>query len=167
MMLRVLVIDDEKNIRATLSMCLEGIGCQVTAVPSGEAALTALGRQMFDLAFLDLRLGERNGLELLSQLLAESPHLAVVVITAYATFDTAVEAIKRGAKDYLPKPFTPAQIQRVIDAARERQALERRLMELEDRLANAAPEVTLEAASAPMRAVLEMIARAAAHDVPV
>ena len=130
MTLRVLVIDDEKNIRATLSMCLEGIGCQVTAVSSGEAALAALGRQAFDLAFLDLRLGERNGLELLSQLLAESPHLAVVVITAYATFDTAVEAIKRGAKDYLPKPFTPAQIRHVVEQLAEQRELTRRVLDL-------------------------------------
>jgi NtrC-family two-component system response regulator AlgB len=104
MALRVLIIDDEKNIRATLSVCLEGMGCQVTAVSSAEAALAALGRQVFDLAFLDLRLGDMNGLDLLPKLLAESPDLAVVVITAYATVDTAVEAIKGGAKDYLPAP---------------------------------------------------------------
>src|SRR5882672_10899170 len=84
----VLVIDDEKNFRVTLAMCLESMGGKVTAVSSTEAALAALGRQAFDLAFLDLRLGETNGLDLLPQLLAESPDLAVVVITAYATFDT-------------------------------------------------------------------------------
>src|SRR5437764_12113998 len=157
MMLRVLVIDDEKNIRATLSMCLEGIGCQVTAVPSGEAALAALGRQAFDLAFLDLRLGERNGLELLSQLLAESPQLAVVVITAYATFDTAVEAIKRGAKDYLPKPFTPAQVRHVLEQSEERRGLHRKVQQLQGLLADAAPEVDFSGASAPMRAVIEVL----------
>src|SRR5262245_48677492 len=112
--LRVLIIDDEKNIRTTLSMCLEGMGCQVTAVPSGPAAFVAVGRQVFDLAFLDLRLGETSGLDLIPQLLADNPGLAIVVITAYATFDTAVEAIRRGAQDYLPKPFTAAQIDHVV-----------------------------------------------------
>ena len=65
----ILVIDDEKNIRATLALCLEGMGCKVTAVPSAPAALAALSRQAFDLAFLDLRLGETNGLDVLPQLL--------------------------------------------------------------------------------------------------
>jgi NtrC-family two-component system response regulator AlgB len=61
----VLVIDDEKNIRATLSLCLEQMGCQVTAVSSQEGALTALAQQPYELAFLDLRLGESNGLDLI------------------------------------------------------------------------------------------------------
>ena len=131
MPLCVLVIDDEKNIRTTLSTCLEGIGCQVTGVSSGQAAIAALGRQTFDLAFVDLRLGEMNGLELLPQLLAESPNLAIVIITAYATFDTAVEAMKRGAKDYLPKPFTPAQIRHVVEQLAERRELAHRALDLE------------------------------------
>ncbi len=157
--MRVLIVDDERNIRKTLSVCLQGFGCQVTESGSSASALEALARSAYDVAFVDLRLGSEDGLELLPKLLAERPGLDVVMITAYATFDTAVEAIKRGARDYLPKPFTPAQIQRVIEAARERREMERRLIDLETRLADAAPEVTMEAASAPMRA--------AAHDVPV
>lgn len=164
MPLRVLIIDDEKNIRTTLLTCLEGIGCQVTAVSSGQAALAALGRQAFDLAFVDLRLSEMNGLELLPQLLAESPNLAVVVITAYATFDTAVEAIKRGAQDYLPKPFTPAQIRHVVEQLAERRELTRRVLDLEGQLQEVVPEVDLETDSPPMRAVFDMIMRAAKSD---
>src|SRR5215510_2457036 len=94
--LRVLVIDDEKNIRATLSICLEQIGCQVTAVSTVASALTALAQQTYDLAFVDLRLGESSGLDLIPKLFAEAPNLLVVVITAYATIDSAVEAIKHG-----------------------------------------------------------------------
>src|SRR5918995_7123748 len=105
--LRVLVIDDEKNIRTTLSLCLEQMGCTVTAVPGPDPALAALRQQPYELAFLDLRLGESNGLDLIPKLLAIDPGLLLIVITAYATIDTAVEAIKRGATDYLPKPFTP------------------------------------------------------------
>lgn len=165
--LRVLVIDDEKNIRVTLSMCLEGMGCQVTAVSSAEAALAALSRQTFDLAFLDLRLGEMNGLDLLPKLLAESPDLGVVVITAYATFDTAVEAIKRGAKDYLPKPFTPVQIRHVVEQLTERRELTRRVLDLEEQLRESVPEVDLETDSPKMRAVLDIILRAARSEAPV
>src|SRR4051794_2077362 len=93
--LNVLVIDDEKNIRTTLSVCLEGFGCKVVAVPSRQAALAAVAAHSFDMAFLDLRLAQESGMDVLPELLAAKPGLAVVVITAYATFETAVEAIRR------------------------------------------------------------------------
>jgi NtrC-family two-component system response regulator AlgB len=111
---RVLVVDDERNIRATLTVCLESLGCTVTTAGSGEAALAAVARAPFDVCFLDVRLGDEDGLALLPRLLAERPELAVVVITAYAACDTAAEAIRRGAVDYLPKPFEPAQIRHVL-----------------------------------------------------
>ena len=106
----ILIVDDEKNIRRTLAVCLEGLGCAVGEAISPSAAIDALGRAPYDMAFVDLRLGGESGLDLLPKLLAERPGLEVVVITAYATFDTAVEAIRRGARDYLPKPFTPVQV---------------------------------------------------------
>jgi NtrC-family two-component system response regulator AlgB len=165
--LRVLVIDDEKNIRITLALCLEGLGCRVTQASSGEGALEALRHEPFDLAFCDLRLGHENGLELLPRLLAERPMLDVVVITAYATIGTAVEAMRRGAKDYLPKPFNPADIGHLVERARERRSLERRLSDLEMRLEEAAPDAVLETASPRMQAVLDVVGRAASHDVSV
>jgi NtrC-family two-component system response regulator AlgB len=165
--LRVLVVDDERNIRKTLAVCLEGLGCAVTECGSAAAAIDSLARLPHDLAFVDLRLGRESGLDLLGSLLAERPSLEVIIITAYATIDTAVEAIRRGARDYLAKPFTPAQIQRAVEQARSRIELSQRVSELEEELAGAAPEVTLSMPSAAMRAVLEIISRSAAHDVPV
>jgi NtrC-family two-component system response regulator AlgB len=165
--LRVLVIDDERNIRQALGMCLEGFGCKVEQVATGAAALDALRREPFDLAFCDLKLASESGLDLLPRLLGERPGLDVVIITAYATVDTAVEAMRRGAKDYLPKPFTPPQIRHLVDRARERRALSRRLGDLQARLEEAAPEARLETASPRMQAVLEIVARAATHDVAV
>ena len=132
--LHVLVIDDERNIRQTLAICLEGFGCKVEQVATAAAAVDAVHREPFDLAFCDLRLGTENGLDLLPRLLGERPGLDVVIITAYATIDTAVEAMRRGAKDYLPKPFSPAQIRHLVDRARERRALSLRLGDLEARL---------------------------------
>jgi NtrC-family two-component system response regulator AlgB len=161
MMPRVLIIDDDKNIRMTLTLCLESMGCEVAALPSGGAALAALSRQRFDLAFLDLRLGETNGLDLLPHLLAERPDLAVVVITAYAAFDTAVEAIKRGATDYVPKPFTPAQIRHVVEQIGARRALTHRLYNLEGQLQESVPEIDLDTQAPGMRAVLDTVVRAA------
>lgn len=164
---RVLVIDDEKNIRATLTVCLEGIGCQVTPAASAEAALGALARDSYDLAFLDLKLGESNGLDLIPRLLAENPNLAIIVITAYATFETAVEAIRRGARDYLPKPFTPAQIRHMVEQRVGHLALARRVLDLEAQLSESVPEADLETGSPRMRAVLDLIGAAARSDAAV
>src|SRR5919201_2157203 len=165
--LRALVIDDEKNIRSMLTVCLEGVGCKVQQAANGGAALEALRHVPFDLALCDLRLGIESGLDLLPRLLAERPGLEVVVITAYATVDTAVEAMRRGAKDYLPKPFTPAQIRNLVERALERRTLTRRLYELEEQLEEAAPEAVLETASPRMQAGLDVIERTASHDVAV
>jgi NtrC-family two-component system response regulator AlgB len=164
---RALIVDDERNIRATLAVCLEDIGCEVTAVESGAAALEALQRSPFDLAFLDLRLGDTDGLELLPELLGLRPGLAVIIITAHAAFDTAVEAIRRGAIDYLPKPFTPAQIRHIVERVIERRTMAGRVVELEDWLAREVPEVDLATESAAMRTVLDILTRAATSDAPI
>ena len=166
-MLNILIIDDEKNIRLTLAACLEGLGCKVTGAATTEAALAALEVQAFDLAFLDLRLSQSSGLDLLPRLLAVSPGLTIVLMTAYATIETAVEAIKRGARDYLPKPFSPAQIRKVVEEARERLTLSRRVEDLEARLRGDVPETLLDTASARMRAALDLLARAAVSDAAV
>jgi NtrC-family two-component system response regulator AlgB len=108
-----------------------------------------------------------SGLDVLPQLLAESSNLTVVVITAYATFDTAVEAIKRGATDYLPKPFTPAQIRHLVEQLMERRELRRRLHDFEGRLQEAVPEIDLETNSGTMRTVLETALRAAKSEATV
>jgi NtrC-family two-component system response regulator AlgB len=165
--LQVLVIDDEKNIRATLATCLESLGCTVTAAASAEAARAAVERHRHDLAFLDLRLGETSGLDLLPQLLAAQPRLEVVMITAYGTIESAVEAIQRGARDFLPKPFTPAQIRRIVDRARAEQALRAEVEALRARLHDSPPDLDLATHSSRMRAVLDLVAKAAGHDVPV
>jgi NtrC-family two-component system response regulator AlgB len=165
--LSALVVDDEKNIRTTLTVCLEGIGCHVVGVATSAEALAAAERNAFDLAFLDLRLGESDGLELLPKLLALRPELAVVVVTAFATFETAVEAIRRGALDYLPKPFTPAQIRHAVEQVQRWRVMRRQLSVLEGLLAREVPEADLATESPPMRAALEVITRAAASDAPI
>jgi NtrC-family two-component system response regulator AlgB len=165
--LRALVVDDEKNIRTTLAVCLEGLGCSVQQASTADAAVEALRHSPSDLAFVDLRLGTTSGLDLIPRLLGERPSLDVVVITAYATFDTAVEAVRRGARDYVPKPFTPAQIRHAVERVRERRALVQRVDALEERLAEVAPEVAIDTASPRMRAVLDVLERAAASDAAV
>ncbi len=151
-MLRVLIIDDEKNIRVTLSVCLESMGCEVRVASTPDEALAALGQRPFDLVFLDLRLREASGMELLPKLLAENPGLNVVVLTAYATIETAVEALKRGAIDYLPKPFTPEQIRHLVNQFTERRQAQWRLADFDQQLRQSVPEIDLETHSPKMRA---------------
>jgi NtrC-family two-component system response regulator AlgB len=165
--LRVLVVDDEKNIRVTLAAFLEGMGCRVLAVATAGAALSALESQSFDLAFLDLRLKEMSGLELLPKFLSINPRLPVVMVTAYATIETAVEAIKRGARDYLAKPFSPAQIEHLVEGLAERLHLYRKVEELQGHLREAVPEVVLDTESSKMRAALEVVEKVAPADVSV
>ncbi len=165
--LSILIVDDEKNIRATLAVCLTAMGCAVAEAASGQDALRALARQRFDIAFVDLRLGTEDGLAVLSQLLRQAPRLEVVLITAYGTIDTAVEAMRRGARDYLTKPFTPPQVRALVERLARQLHLEHRLAALELRLAEALPEIQVESASPAMRAALDLLVKAAGHDTPV
>ena len=132
--LNILVVDDEANIRRTLSICLETEGHQVTAVSNPADALSEASRSMFDIAFVDLRLGAASGLDLIPALLAATPWMKIIVITAYASVDTAVEAIKRGATDYIPKPFTPAQIKLALHKVFEVRTLEQKVVALREDL---------------------------------
>jgi NtrC-family two-component system response regulator AlgB len=158
---RVLIVDDEKNIRSTLGVCLEGIGCDVVAVPTGAAALVEVGRDRFDLAFVDLRLGHESGLDLVPRLLGANVGLAVVLITAYADYDTAVEAIKRGAWDFVPKPFTPAQIRSMVEKFARHHELAWRAADVQSQLSRLVPEVDLASRSPRMRATIDTAMRVA------
>jgi NtrC-family two-component system response regulator AlgB len=165
--LEVLVVDDEKNIRATLRVCLEAIGTRVVDAASVAAAQAASLRQQFDLAFLDLRLGTADGLGLIPTLLAASPLIDIVVVTAYGTVANAVEAIQLGARDVLQKPFSPAQIREIAERVRNRRVLESRMRQLRSELERTAPELELESRSPRVRSLLSVLAKAAMHDVSV
>jgi NtrC-family two-component system response regulator AlgB len=165
--LNVLVVDDEKNIRSTLVACLESAGCHAVETASLAQARAAIERAVFDLAFVDLRLGEEDGLDFLPLVAARSPSTEVVVVTAFATISTAVDAIQKGARDYLPKPFTPAQIRHIVDRIATQRALERQVVDLRSQLDQVAPEVDFASEAPSMRQLYDMIDKAAAHDVPV
>jgi two-component system, NtrC family, response regulator AlgB len=165
--LSVLIIDDEKNIRHTLRVCLESLGAKVGEAASSAAALEAMGRSGYDIAFLDLKLGSESGLDLIPQLLAENANLTIVVVTAYATIETAVEAMRRGAWDYLPKPFTPAQIRHTLDRISKQRSLVLRAADLESQLTSETPDILLASTAPSVRAVMEMLTRAAPSEAAV
>ena len=124
--MRILIVDDEPNIRKTLRVALEAMRHAVEEAARRADALKAIERQRFDVALVDLRLGSDSGLDLLGEILRRSPRTAVVIITAYGTIDTAVEAMRRGAFDYLPKPFTPAQVRAVLERVERLRNLQNR-----------------------------------------
>jgi NtrC-family two-component system response regulator AlgB len=166
--MNVLIIDDDPGIRETLGMALETLGHSVGTVPNRAAAEKKLKAETFEAAFLDIRLGAENGLDLLPDLLRLSPRLAIIMITAYASIETAVTAIQRGAFDYLPKPFKPAQIAQLLERVAKAQRLDARISELEARLVNPGMDVELESTSDPAtRRLLEVVKKGAASNATV
>ncbi len=165
--LNILVVDDELNIRKTLSVCLETEGHKVVAVSNYEDALSENARRSFDVAFVDLRLGTKSGLDLIPALLSGSPWLKVIVITAYASIDTAVDAMKRGASDYIPKPFTPSQVKLCVDKVAEVRSLEQRVDALQADLNRINPEVDLSTTSPIMQRAIEQARQVASTDAIV
>jgi NtrC-family two-component system response regulator AlgB len=164
----VLVVDDDTGVRQSLRLCLEADGGRVLGVGSAKAALEALERGRFDVTLLDLWLGSESGIEAIPDLIRRQPETAIIVITAFATFETAVDAMRRGAKDYLPKPFTPEQVRHAVQRALGAQRLERRLRDAEARLKEAgADDDFFDAQSPAFAGLLKQGGRVAAADVPV
>jgi len=166
-MLNILIVDDEANIRKMLSVCLESRGHRVTAVGNGKDARSETDRQVFDLAFVDLRLGTEKGLDLIPSLVGRSPWIKIVVITAYASIDTAVEAMRRGATDYIPKPFTPEQVQIVTDRVATVRGMERRIATLKEDLERLHPEVSFSSQYASMQRAVELARQVATSEAIV
>ena len=167
--LRVLVVDDEINVRKSLAISLETDGHAVQAVSNAADAVAEAARQPFDLAFVDLRLGLSSGLDLIPDLLAQSPWTQVVIITAHGSIDSAVETMRRGASDYLTKPFTPAQVRLVVGRAVRLRGLQQRVATLEGTTPDVGSddESLQRTASPAMRRAVALARRAAETDVTV
>ena len=165
--LNILVVDDEVNIRKTLSVCLETEGHKVIAVSNLQDALTEASRKSFELAFVDLRLGTQDGLDLIPALLATSPWMKIIVITAYASIDTAVEAMRRGATDYIPKPFTPAQVLLAVHKVSETRTLEQKLTALQEDQRRSHPEIDFSSTSPAMQRAVALARQVATSEATV
>ena len=110
----VLVIDDEKNIRLTISQALESLDLYIETALNGEEALKKLSEKNFAVAILDLKMTGLDGMEVLRRIRTIFPHVAVIIITAYGSIDIAVEAMKLGALDFIQKPFTTTKIREIV-----------------------------------------------------
>ncbi|MGM0596687.1 MAG: response regulator [Myxococcota bacterium] len=106
----ILVVDDEKNIRLTMTHSLDSLGAKIDTAINGEEALKKLKNQSFDLVFLDLKMPGINGMEVLRQINENWQEIRVIIITAHGTIESAVEAMKLGAADFIQKPFSPDEI---------------------------------------------------------
>jgi two-component system nitrogen regulation response regulator GlnG len=165
---RVLVADDEPGIRFVLREALEAEGYEVTDVDNGEAALAALAEAPHQLAFLDIRMPGPSGLELLDRLQVLGSETAVVIITAQNTFENAVEAMKRGALDYLVKPFEVAQVKALAAKAIRTRALEQEVAELRREVGRrTVPGDRLVGRSPELLEIFKTVGKVAARDVSV
>jgi NtrC-family two-component system response regulator AlgB len=129
--MRILIVDDEPSIRKAVSIALKSMGHQAREASDSASALKLMQKENFQLAFLDLNLGAENGLDVIKILHGNDPYLKVVVFTAFASIETAVEAIHQGAVDYIAKPFTPNQIEKLIEKMAAARRLEDKVAELE------------------------------------
>lgn len=162
---RILLVDDEAAILRTFRYCLEDEGYQVSTASSAPQALAALQQQVFDLCFLDLRLGDDNGLDVLAQMRVQAPWMRVVIVTAHSAVDTAVDAMQAGAADYLVKPCGPDQLRLSAAKQLEVRHMAARLEALEGEVRQARSE--LQSASPAMMAVLDTARQVASTDANI
>jgi DNA-binding NtrC family response regulator len=111
---RILIVDDEKNIRLTLSEALSAIGLEPDTAINGEEALLKLKEKDFNLILLDLKMPGIEGMEVLRKVSSIRPDIRIIIITAHGTIDSAVEAMKLGAVDFIQKPFTVEEIRSLV-----------------------------------------------------
>jgi DNA-binding NtrC family response regulator len=165
----VMVVDDELAMRESLAGWLEKESYAVTCAADGGQALELMRQARHDLLLVDIKMPGMDGLELLQKIKTDYPETMVVIITAYGSIESAVQAMKQGAEDYLLKPFDPELLMMLMRKLVERQSLLKENLSLKERLRE--HERTgwgdLVADSPAMRAVLDMVMEVAASDSPV
>jgi NtrC-family two-component system response regulator AlgB len=159
-----LVIDDDKTFRDATCLLIDSEGHYAEAARSGELGLIELKEGKFDAALLDLNLGAENGLDILEQILKRQPNLPVIIFTAQGSVKNAVEAMRRGAVDFLEKPFTREQFHLVLARVQRfhqlNQNIERLEREIKDSNAQS-PEILLDSSAPLVKEVMDTLLRAA------
>jgi DNA-binding NtrC family response regulator len=121
---RVLIVDDEKNVRLTLAQALEALELESDTAINGEEALAKLAETDFGLMLLDLKMPGMDGMKVLRRVRDLRPDIKVIIITAHGTIDSAVEAMKLGAVDFIQKPFAPKEIRGLVKRVMDRDVLQ-------------------------------------------
>lgn len=164
---RILVVDDEMIVREALSNYLREDGYEAIAVESGEEALKKVESERWNILFVDFKMPGMDGLEVLREVKKVTSDLPVIIITAYATVDSAVQAMKDGAYDYVVKPFDPEAIALLVEKVVEHQRLVRENILLRERLDQEYKFEEIIGRSQPMQDVFELVKNVAASDTTI
>jgi NtrC-family two-component system response regulator AlgB len=164
--MRILIVDDQRSVRLATSHGVHALGHETDTADSGRVALLKLQEERFDLVLLDLNIeGRADGLEYIARLQRIAPGLAVVICTAQASISTAVEAMRRGALDYLEKPFSPEQLAAVLARVERTRRLKQRAEGLADQIARTVLHADFFSEDPAMKGVVDVVERAAATNV--
>ena len=158
---RILVVDDELSMRELLEYMLEKQGYGVLVAATGKEAISKIEKNPYDLLLCDIRLGDMTGLEVLKASKKKNPHVTVIMISAFATTETAVEAMNQGAFDYVPKPFENEELLQTIANALERKTLEIDKQAIENELKESVHFGKIVGNSPRMQHIYEMIRQVA------
>lgn len=158
---KILVVDDEKSLREVMSIMLKRAGYSVTEAADGEEAIGQVSRDIFDLVITDLRMPKADGMDVLKAVKSSSPDTVVLVVTAFATADSAVEAMKHGAYDYLTKPFQVDEVQLIIRNALEKRRLSTENMLLKREMASQSSFAQIVGQSEAMQKVFDVVRKVA------
>ena len=164
---RILIVDDELVVRDSLQQWFDSEGYEAGAVASGREALTAVQQKQWDLALIDIKMPGMDGMELQRKLHEVDSELTVIMMTGYASVETAVEALKRGAYDYITKPIDPDELVHLVANALGHKRYRRELESLRENLQEVYPETRLIGNSPGTRRVLELIEMVAPTDTTV
>ncbi len=166
-MARILIIDDHENTRFTLSMILKKEGFQVAEANDGQRAITLINRDNFDLVITDLKMEKVDGFEILNHVKRISPNTEIIVITAYATINSAIKAMKLGAYDYISKPFQREEIVLNVRKALEKRKLAAEVKTLQKQVREKHKLENIIGNHEKMVEVFKLVEKVASIDVPV
>jgi DNA-binding NtrC family response regulator len=164
---KALVVDDEKNILNTIGICLESIGIEATLCSKPQEVLQLLQQNRFDVAFVDLKMSPMDGIEVLSEIKQYSPGTTVIIMTAHGSIDTAVVAIKKGAYDYLQKPFDFEELKLFTRKVFEHHQLVHEMAELREELASIQGSGDIITRNRVMIELLDFAARVAESSISI
>ena len=158
---KILVVDDEKSLREVMSIMLKRAGYEVTEASDGEQAIGQVNKEIYDLVITDLRMPKADGMDVLKAVKSSSPDTVVLVVTAFGTADSAVEAMKQGAYDYLTKPFQVDEVQLIIRNALEKRRLSTENMLLKREMASQSSFAQIVGQSEAMQKVFDVVRKVA------
>jgi DNA-binding response OmpR family regulator len=161
---RLLVVDDDENLIEVISMRLESAHYEVVAIVNEEEAIETIKEKTFDLAILDLQLTNRDGISLMEEIHKVNPELPVIILTAYGSIESAVDAMKRGAFSYLTKPFDPRELLFQVEKALNNRRLFSEIKRLQGLLEEKYDFENIIAKSEKMQRVLEKVSVIAGTD---